>query len=185
MTSMLQPKDTAPSIVPFDPTLAADIDAVTAIYGDHVLHGTGSFEIVPPDSAEMRTRFASLLAANYPILLLKRGDAVLGFAYAGPHKARAAYSHTVEDSIYLHPDSAGKGFGQALLSALIAETKARGFKQVIAVIGDSANTPSIRLHARVGFAEIGIARQLGFKFDQYLDVVFMQLSLMDTAPPQP
>ena len=166
-------------IVPFDSAIAGDLAAVTAIYDDHVRHGTGSFEITPPDEAEMRSRFAALEASGHPILLVKdrESDVVLGFGYAGPHKARAAYNHTVEDSVYLRSDVAGKGIGRALLARLIAESKARGFEQMMAVIGDSENHASINLHRALGFVEVGIARNVGFKFGRYLDVVFMQLDL--------
>jgi L-amino acid N-acyltransferase YncA len=166
-------------IVPYDSAIAGDLAAVTAIYDDHVRHGTGSFEITPPDVAEMRSRFAALEASGHPIMLVKDREtgAVLGFGYAGPHKARAAYNHTVEDSVYLRSDVAGKGIGRALLARLIAESKARGFEQMMAVIGDSENLASINLHRSLGFVEVGVARNVGFKFGRYLDVVFMQLDM--------
>jgi len=179
---MERPSDKDPVIGPYDPAHPTDLQSVTAIYGAHVRHGTASFEIDPPDCDEMQVRFASLMAKGYPILLLRSGETVLGFAYAGPHKARAAYNHTVEDSIYLHPDAMGRGYGSRLLAALIEATRARGFKQMIAVIGDSDNAASIGVHRAAGFTHIGIARNLGFKFNRYLDVVFMQLSLGEALP---
>ena len=153
----------------------AHLEAVTSIYANHVLHGRASFEEVPPTTDEMAQRFATLAAQNYPILVaLDEAGCVLGYAYAGPHKLRSAYRFTVEDSIYVAPDALGKGIGKALLTALITSCEKGGYKQMLAVIGDSENAASIGLHAACGFTHFGTATKVGFKFGQWLDVVYMQ-----------
>lgn len=160
------------------PFREADADAIAAIYSHHVLTGTATFEEVPPDASEMRARLTSLAENSFPVLVAcTSSDAVVGYAYAGPYKTRSAYRFTVEDSIYIHRDYLRKGVGRLLLSSLIQECRARKYKQVLAVIGDSDNQGSIGLHRSCGFASVGIARDLGFKFGRWLDVVYMQLSL--------
>ena len=163
----------------YDPASPDDIKAITNIYGYHVLHGRASFETEPPSRAEMTARIDSLLAADYPVLVAESDGAVCGYAYAGPHKTRHGYRLTVEDSIYLHHEAMRRGIGSQLLMALIAAAKTRGYHQMMAVIGDSANASSIELHRAHGFRHIGTAREIGFKFGEYLDVVYMQLSLTD------
>lgn len=161
------------------PLDAGDLPAITAIYGAHVQGGTASFEEVPPDEAEMRARWQANLGRGYPAwLVATRDDRVLGYAYAGPHKARSAYRFTVEDSIYLDPDCLGQGIGSSLLKALIEACRAGGYRQIMAVIGDSDNAGSIALHTRFGFRHVGTARSVGYKHGRWLDVVFMQLSLV-------
>ena len=162
-----------------DPTRPGDIRAITDIYGYHVLHGRASFETEPPSCAEMTARIDSLLAADYPVLVAELYGAVCGYAYAGPHNARHGYRMTVEDSIYIHHEAMRRGIGSQLLSALIAAARTGGYHQMMAVIGDSANASSIELHRTHGFRHIGTAREIGFKFGEYLDVVYMQLSLKD------
>lgn len=155
-----------------------DIAAVTAIYGHHVETGTASFETVAPSIPDMTARFAQLQKANYPTLVAVDADEiVMGFAYAGPHKPRAAYKHTVEDSIYIDPDHMGMGIGQALLAAIIDQARLRGYKQMMAVIGGSDNHGSIKLHQALGFTHIGTALKIGFKFNNMVDVVYMQRDL--------
>lgn len=155
--------------------------AVTAIYAHHVLHGRASFEEVPPIADEMAQRFATLAAQDYPILVALGDEGnVLGYAYAGPHKLRSAYRFTVEDSIYVAPEALGKGIGRALLMALISSCEESGYKQMLAVIGDSENAASIGLHAACGFTHFGTATKVGFKFGQWLDVVYMQRALSST-----
>lgn len=163
----------------FDPVNADDIAAVTAIYAHHVTYGSGSFEHHPPTEDEMSARFALLTQKDYPILLAIEKGAVIGYAYAGPHKARKGYDATVEDSVYVAPSATGRGVGYRLLSALISEAKAKGYRQMMAVIGDSENHASIALHAALGFTLIGTAKGIGFKFGRYLDVTYMQLALQD------
>ena len=160
-----------------------ELDAITAIYSHHVRHGRASFETEPFSADEMRIRLRTLLDAGYPVLVSILDGVVVGYAYAGPHKARAAYWRTVEDSIYVAPDMARRGIGRALLAALLERVKAAGFHQVMAVIGDSGNVPSIELHRALGFRHIGTAHEIGFKFGEYIDVVYMQLALQSYSPP--
>ena len=165
-----------------------DAPAIAAIYAEHVAHGTASFELQPPDAAEMRTRMTTLLAGGFPWIVAESAGEVVGYAYAGPYRPRRAYRFTVEDSVYLKPAAQGRGIGRALLSELIAACVARGHRQMIAVIGDSANTASIVLHARAGFVEAGRLACVGRKFDRWLDIVIMQRALGDgaaSAPAQP
>ena len=167
------------------PCRAADLAAVTAIYHHAVVHGTGSFELEPPDQTEMEARFARLAAAGYPALVACDGAEVIGYAYAGAYRDRPAYRFTVEDSIYLHPDHQGRGVGRALLDRLLAAAEASGYRQMVAVVGDSANRGSIRLHEAAGFTHLGVLRSCGWKGDRWLDVVFMQRALGsgDRLPP--
>jgi len=160
------------------PCTEPDLAAIAAIYSHHVLRGTATFEEVPPDTEEMRSRLFGLINSGFPVLVAcGPSDEVIGYAYAGPYKTRSAYRFTVEDSIYVHRDHLRKGVGKVLLSALIESCKARRYKQILAVIGDSDNQGSIGLHRSCGFVSVGTARDLGFKFGRWLDVVYMQLSL--------
>jgi len=164
--------------------VARDIPAITAIYHSAVLTGTASFEIEPPDEAEMMRRREALLAGNHPYLVAEREGAILGYAYAGPYRARPAYRSTVENSVYVRDGEHGRGIGRALLTALIEEAGARSFRQMVAVIGDSANTASIGLHAALHFELVGTLRSVGWKHGRWLDTVLMQraLGLGDGAP---
>ncbi|HEX5327784.1 MAG TPA: GNAT family N-acetyltransferase [Acetobacteraceae bacterium] len=167
------------------PSLETDVAAVTAIYAHHVRHGTASFETEPPAIAEMIRRRAEILARNLPYLVAEQDGAVLGYAYAGPYRLRAAYRHTVEDSVYLRPDAIGRGIGRRLLAGLLAGCEGLGLRQVVAVIGDSANLPSIRLHENLGFRRVGILRSIGHKHGRWLDSVVLQRALGagDASPP--
>jgi L-amino acid N-acyltransferase YncA len=162
-----------------------DISAITRIYADAVMRGTASFELTAPDEAEMTRRYETLVSTGYPYLVAELSGAMAAYAYAGPYRARPAYQWTVENSIYVAPDFHRRGIGLVLLKRLIAETAARGFRQMIAVIGDSAQTPSIALHAAAGFTSIGTLRAVGYKHGKWLDTPLMQLALgkSDTAPP--
>jgi L-amino acid N-acyltransferase YncA len=164
---------------------AADIPAVTAIYRPAVLHGTASFEIDPPDEAEMLARMTRIVEDGFPYLVAQTKGRVVGYAYAGPYRVRPAYRHTVEDSIYVAPDAQGLGVGRALLAALVDEAGRRGFRQIVAGIGDSANTPSIRLHEAAGFRLSGVMRSVGWKHGRWLDHVLMQRTLGEgeASPP--
>jgi L-amino acid N-acyltransferase YncA len=166
------------------PATARDIAAITRIYGHAVLHGTASFEIEPPDEAEMGRRQQLLLDGGYPYLVAET-DRVVGYGYAGPHRARPAYHWSVEDSIYIAPDAHRRGIGRALLTRLIDESERRGFRQMIAVIGDSQNGASIELHRALGFRHVGTFTSVGFKHGRWLDSVLMQrpLGLGDAAVP--
>lgn len=159
------------------PAVEADIAEITAIYASSVREGTGSFEITPPDEAEMTRRFAALSAQDYPFLVceaeLGRKRQILGYAYAGPYNTREGFRYVVEDSIYIRSAAQGKGVGKLLLKALMEAAKARGFIKMIAVIGDSHNASSVRLHESMGFRHCGTLPEIGHKFDRWLDVVFM------------
>lgn len=156
---------------------AADAPALAQIYRHHVLHGTGTFEEVPPDAAQMRARHAAVQEGGHPWLVAEEDGPIIGYAYAKPYHTRSAYRFTLEDSIYIAPDAVGRGVGQALLAALIDAARASGARQMMAVIGDSANHASIRLHERHGFTPVGTAHAIGVKFGRPLDVVYMQRAL--------
>ncbi|GAB5558434.1 MAG: GNAT family N-acetyltransferase [Synoicihabitans sp.] len=156
---------------------AGDVEAIQSIYAHHVLHGTGTFELEPPTTNEMRNRFSKITAAGYPFLVATEADNVVGFGYLGPFRERRAYRFTVEDSIYLHPDHMGQGWGSKLLGALIDTATSKGFTQMVALIGDSNNRASVAVHAKAGFTQGGVMRSVGFKFDRWLDVVIMQRAL--------
>ncbi|MDZ7814198.1 MAG: N-acetyltransferase family protein [Ideonella sp.] len=159
------------------PSTDADLPAITAIYADNVLHGTGTFELEPPDESEMARRRADVLSKGLPWLVAERAGVVLGYAYANHFRPRLAYRFCVEDSIYLGPDAKGQGLGTLLLAELIARCTAVGARQMVAVIGDSANLGSVRVHRRLGFEDAGILKSAGWKFDAWRDVVLMQRPL--------
>lgn len=165
--------------------LEADVPAVAAIYAHAVETGRASFELSPPTLDEMRARRAALIASGHPYLVAEIDAEVVGYAYAGPYRPRPAYGNTVENSVYVRPDRQGLGLGRRLLDALIAGAEARGFRQMVAVIGDSANAASIRLHEAAGFAMVGTLRSVGRKHGVWLDTVLMQRPLGpgDGAPP--
>jgi L-amino acid N-acyltransferase YncA len=163
----------------------ADVARCAEIYRHHVLYGTASFEVVPPELAEMKKRRAAVLDLGLPHLVAERDGRVMGYAYAGNWRPRPAYKFSVEDSIYIDKDSVGQGVGKALLPVLIEQCTTAGKRQMVAVIGDSAQTPSIRLHASCGFEMTGTLKNIGFKFGRWLDSVLMQrpLGVGDTTPP--
>ena len=157
----------------------ADIPAIAAIYAHAVLRGTASWELDPPDESEMLRRFEAVLAGGYPYLVAAREGEVLGYAYAGAYRPRPAYRTTVENSIYIAPAAQGLGLGSLLLEALMAACTERGFRQMIAVIGDGtgASVGSRRLHEKAGFLLIGVAEKVGFKHGRWLDQMLMQKEL--------
>lgn len=157
--------------------VAADAPAITEIYGDAVANSTASFEIVPPDEAEMARRMAALAERGYPWFVAEREGRIVGYGYAGPYHARAGYRSTVEDSIYLAPDAQGKGVGGVLLRRLIDACTAKGYRQMVAIIAGSENTASIRLHKAAGFTDVGVLKNVGFKHGRWLDSVIMQRQL--------
>ena len=167
------------------PATGADMDAIAAIYAHHVRHGTASFEIDPPDAAEIARRWSDVERRNLPYLVSEVNGAVVGYAYASPYRPRAAYRFTVENSVYVHPACLGRGLGRILLWALIDACRQRGCRQMIAVIGDSANIASIRLHESFGFRRAGVLRAVGLKFGRWLDTVLMQLPLGGGEHPEP
>lgn len=157
----------------------ADIAAIQAIYAHEVLTGVSSWEETPPDAAEMARRRDAILAAGYPYRVARRGDQVVGYAYASAYRPRPAYRHTVENSIYVSQSAQRTGVGRLLLTDLIEVCTAKGYRQMIAVIGDSNNVMSIDFHRKMGFTPIGTIKAIGYKFDQWLDSVVMQLPLGD------
>ena len=167
------------------PAVVADLPSVTEIYADAVREGTATFELVPPDLAEMTRRFQSLIDGGFPYLVAILEGGVAGYAYAGPYRPRPAYRFTVENSVYLRPAIHRRGIGYQLLQRLIADCEARGFRQMIAVIGDSANAGSIGVHARCGFRMVGTHPNVGLKFGRWLDTVMMQLELGEGASTVP
>jgi phosphinothricin acetyltransferase len=170
------------SIRPAEPR---DSAAITEIYADAVRHGTASFEIEPPDHDEMARRYRELCENGFPYLVAEQAGTIVGYAYAGPYRSRPAYRWSVEDSIYVATSAQRRGVGGALLQRLIADGEACGFRQMIAVIGDSAQTPSIALHRAAGFHMVGTFESIGFKFGRWLDTVLMQrpLGRGATEPP--
>jgi phosphinothricin acetyltransferase len=167
------------------PAERADIPAIAAIYAHAVATGTASFELEPPDGPEMARRQRTLLDGGYPYLVAERDGAIAGYAYAGPYRSRPAYRWTVEDSIYVAPQSHRRGIGRMLLDRLIGDCEARDFRQMIAVIGDSQQASSIALHRAVGFRLIGTVEAVGFKFGRWLDTVLMQRPLGSGASMAP
>jgi L-amino acid N-acyltransferase YncA len=159
------------------PSRDDDIAAIAAIYGHHVLHGVASFEEVPPAVEEMARRRGDVLARGFPYLVAEHGGKVVGYCYAGPYRARIGYRFSVEDSIYIDPGETGRGIGRVLLTAVIHDVTRQGYRQMIAVIGGSETLPSIRLHAALGFAQIGVFPAIGFKFGRWIDSVYMQRAL--------
>jgi L-amino acid N-acyltransferase YncA len=155
----------------------SDLNAITDIYRHHVLTGTGSFEIDPPSVEEMGRRMLDVVDRGLPYLVAEEGDTVVGFAYAALYRTRVAYRFTLEDSVYVHHAHAGRGVGAALLAELIRACKECGCRQLVAVIGDSENTASVRVHEKFGFQHSGVLRGVGYKFDRWIDTVFMQLPL--------
>lgn len=159
------------------PSQDNDIPQITAIYAHHVLHGTGTFEVDPPNEADMTQRRADVLSKNLPYLVAADGQHLLGFAYCNWFKPRPAYRYSAEDSIYLAADAAGKGLGRAMLAELMTQAERAGVRKLIAVIGDSNNQGSIGVHRSAGFSHVGTLKSCGWKFDQWLDVVMMDKSL--------
>lgn len=179
------PGDIADAGATVRPAAEGDVAAITAIYGHHVLHGTTSFETEPPGADDMARRRAMLSGAGYPYLVAERGGEVLGYAYASAYRPRAAYRDTVENSVYLRADAIGRGIGSLLLAALIDACEARGFRQMVTVVGGSDNAASIRLHERHGFRLVGTLRSVGHKHGRWLDTVLLQrmLGAGNSVPP--
>ncbi len=167
------------------PSADADLPAITAIYGHHVLHGTGTFETEPPTLPDMATRRADVLAKGLPYLVAERDGKVVGFAYCNWFKPRPAYRFSAEDSVYVAHDSHAKGQGGALLAELALAAERAGVRKLIAVIGDSNNKGSVGVHRSAGFTDVGVLKSCGWKFGRWLDVVMMEKSLGfgDNRPP--
>ncbi|SAL05474.1 N-acetyltransferase GCN5 [Caballeronia calidae] len=155
----------------------SDIEEIARIYAYYVTNTTVTFETVPPSIEEMKRRFDDVVAAGAPYLVAVEDDRILGYAYAAPFKPRAAYARTVEHSVYLASDAAGRGIGRRLLEELVVASRDRGFTEMIATVAGDGNHASLRLHARCGFVPAGILRNVGFKHDRWLDVTLLQRSL--------
>jgi phosphinothricin acetyltransferase len=157
--------------------LPDDIPAIHAIYSHHVLEGLASFEEEPPSPAELRRRYDDVVARRLPYVVAELGGTVAGYGYCAPYRTRSAYRYALEDSVYVRPDTQGRGVGRALLAELIRLCEALGYRQLIAVIGDSAHAASIGLHESQGFLRVGTLRSVGFKFGRWVDSVLMQRPL--------
>jgi len=156
--------------------VAGDAAAIAAIYGHHVLHGTATFDVDPPDADFWRDKIADMGRRGWPFIVADEGGGAIGYAYAAQFRDRAAYREACEDSIYIAPDATGRGVGRALLAALVDAAAASGFREMIAVIG-GAEPASVAVHARLGFVEAGRLRDVGIKFGRRLDTLYMQRSL--------
>ena len=167
------------------PSRDEDVEAITAIYAHHVLHGTGTFETEPPDAADMAGRRADVLSKNLPYLVAERDGELLGFAYCNWFKPRPAYRYSAEDSIYLAEGARGQGLGAQLLAALSQAAEAAGVRKLIAVIGDSANAGSIGVHRAQGFTHVGVLKDCGWKFGEWRDVVLMEKVLGEGSTTRP
>jgi L-amino acid N-acyltransferase YncA len=155
----------------------ADMAEIQPIYAHHVLTGLGSFEEVPPSLEDMKKRRAEIVSHGLPYLVAESGGKIIGYAYAGRFRPRSAYRYSVEDSIYVSPDAHRRGVGRMLLDELIARCTALGYRQMVAVIGDSGNAGSIGVHLAAGFAEVARLPAIGFKFGRWVDSVMMQRPL--------
>lgn len=178
---------TPPLTIQIRPAQRTDAAAIAAIYAHHVLHGNASFETEPPPPEEIIRRMSDIHARGLPYLTAEApAGAVLGYAYAGPYRPRAAYRNTVENSVYVRHDMAGRGIGRQLLAELIARCEALGLRQMIAVVGDSANHASIKLHEALGFRLAGTLESVGYKHGRWLDSVLLQRALGrgDSTAPQ-
>jgi L-amino acid N-acyltransferase YncA len=159
------------------PSRDDDVGAIAAIYGHHVLNGLASFEEVPPPADEVARRRAAIVEKGLPYLVAERAGRVVGYCYAGPFRPRSAYRFTLEDSVYVAAEEVGRGIGRMLLEAVLARSAELGYRQMVAVIGGSETVASIRLHAALGFAHIGVLPSVGFKFGRWVDIVLMQRAL--------
>jgi len=167
------------------PAKTTDIQAITRIYAHAVEHGTASFELEPPDEAEMAKRMQALLDGKFPYFVAEIDGKIAGYAYASLYRTRPAYRFTVEDSVYIAPDMHRRGLGKVLLVKLIEACTAMGFRQMIAVIGDSDQAASIGVHKACGFEPAGNLKNIGWKFGKWLDTPLMQLALGPGATTKP
>jgi phosphinothricin acetyltransferase len=167
------------------PATEADAAAIAAIYGHHVLHGVASFEEAPPTPDEMAERLRKVVARGLPWRVAEADDRILGYAYVGPYHSRGAYRYTVEDSVYVAPDAQGRGVGRALLQSVIEACEAMGLRRIVALIGDSGNVGSVRLHEAFGFQPVGVLPAVGYKHGRWLDVVLMHKPLNGGAAGAP
>jgi phosphinothricin acetyltransferase len=169
------------------PSKAADVAAIAEIYGYHVLNGLASFELLAPSADEIAKRRADVIGKSFPYLVAELDGKVVGYAYASLYRTRPAYRHTLENSVYVHKDYNRRGIGKLLIEALIEACEKTGCRQMVAVIGDSANLSSIQLHASCGFEQVGVMKAVGFKFGRWVDSVYMQRAIGEgesTLPPE-
>lgn len=167
------------------PATIADLSRISAIYAHHVLHGTGTFETLPPSEQDMADRHMDVINKGLPYLVVEGTSGVMGFAYCNWFKPRPAYRYSAEDSIYLAPEFTGRGLGRLMLRELMAQAQRCGVRKLIAVIGDSENKSSLALHSACGFRHVGVINACGWKFGRWLDVVLMECALgegSDSAP---
>ena len=168
--------DPGPAVVLRD-VADADMATITDIYSDAVRNGVSSWEYNPPDLAEMIRRRDTIVAAGYPYRVAEHQDTVVGYAYASAYRPRPGYAHTVETSIYVAPTTQRLGVGRRLLEDLIAQCEHLGYRQAVAIVGDSKNAQSIDFHLKMGFAQVGLVRSIGFKFGRWMDQVILQKAL--------
>ena len=159
------------------PASLDDAPAIAAVYAHHVIHGTGTFEEVPPSAGDIAARMKAVLDKGFPWLVVEADGRIVAYAYAGPYRERAAYRFTAEDSVYVAVDAQGRGYGRAALTAVIDACRAMGLRRLIAVIGDTQNTASIALHRALGFEPCGVLPSVGYKAGRWLDVPLMHLPL--------
>ena len=155
----------------------ADLPAIQSIYAPHVLHGSASFEMEVPDLGELGLRLARVREARLPYLVAELDGEVVGYGYAAPYRPRPAYRFTVEDSVYVRDGLEGRGIGRLLLERLIQRCEQQGYRQMIAMVGDSGNLASVGLHERLGFRRVGVLENVGFKHGRWLDCVILQRAL--------
>jgi phosphinothricin acetyltransferase len=163
----------------------SDVGAIHAIYGHHVVNGLGTFELEQPSLEEMLIRLESVVGAGLPFLVADDEGTLQGYAYASRYRPRQAYRFTAEDSVYVAPAAQRRGVGRALLDALVDRCAASGIRQLMAVVGDSANLASIRVHEAAGFRRVGLAEGVGWKHGRWVDTVFMQRQLGDGSATPP
>lgn len=166
------------------PCFQQDLEFVQLIYAHHVLTGTGTFEIEAPSLEQMTERWSKIVERGWPFFVASPTNdlsRVLGFAYAGQFRDRAAYAKTFEVSVYVGPTTQRQGAGAMLLSEVLTTLRSDGVREVLAVIGDSHNAASIGLHRKLGFQHVGTLKNVGVKFGRLLDVVLMQRTLLRTA----
>jgi L-amino acid N-acyltransferase YncA len=163
------------------PATAEDAEALAEIYGHHVLTGAATFELDPPDAAEMNRRRAGIVELGLPYLVVEVDGVVAGYTYASRFRPRIGYRFTLEDSVYIRREAMGRGLGRLLLGRLIEECEALGARQMVAVVGDSANEASLRMHEHFGFRRVGVLEKVGWKFERWFDAVLMQRELGKTA----
>jgi len=162
-----------------------DLYSIESIYAREVLTGLATFETIPPSLEELKQRRQQLLDKGFPFLVACLDNKVVGYAYAGPYRARAAYQNSIENSVYVNDQVRNRGVGKLLLEHLIAACEKGPWRQMIAVIGNSKNTGSIALHEKLGFRHVGTIEAVGYKLDQWVDTVIMQRAIKSGSETEP